>query len=157
MWQKEFSNWSSQIRQADFMHEAMCHLVTSTTGVQTVQHTGRSFQLHRHQLVGYLNTFKSLLNFCKSCDSSVSIVLGCRQDNQGSRVQFPAGALFTTVSRMALEPTQLPIQWVPGALSLGVKQLGHEADHSPTYSAEIKNAWSYTSTPPICLHGMVLS
>jgi hypothetical protein len=39
---------------------------------------------------------------------------------------------------MALEPTQLPIQWVPGALSLGVKQLGCEGDHSPPSSAEVK-------------------
>jgi hypothetical protein len=37
----------------------------------------------------------------------------------------------------------------------GVKWLGHEADHSPPSTADIKNAWSYTSTPP-CLHGMVL-
>jgi hypothetical protein len=44
------------------------------------------------------------------------------------------------------EPTQPPIQWVPGALSLGVKRLGREADHSPPSSAEVKNAWSYTST-----------
>jgi hypothetical protein len=29
-------------------------------------------------------------------------------------------------------PTQPPIQWVPGAISLGVKRLGSEADHSPT-------------------------
>jgi hypothetical protein len=46
--------------------------------------------------------------------------------------------LFTTTSRMALGPTQPPIQWVPGALSLGVKQLGIEADHSPLSSAEVK-------------------
>jgi hypothetical protein len=65
--------------------------------------------------------------------------------------------LFTTASRMALGPTQPPIQWVPGALSLGVKQLGHEADHSPPSSAKVKNAWSYTSTPPVRLHGVVLS
>jgi hypothetical protein len=49
------------------------------------------------------------------------------------------------------------IQWVSGALSLGVKRPGHEADHSPPSSAEVKNAWSYTSTPPIRLHGVVLS
>jgi hypothetical protein len=55
--------------------------------------------------------------------------------------------LFTTVSRTALEPTQPRIQWVPGALSLGVKRPGCEADHSPPSSAEVKNAWSYTSTP----------
>jgi hypothetical protein len=30
------------------------------------------------------------------------------------------------------------IQWVPGALSLGVKRPGREADHSPPSSAEVK-------------------
>jgi hypothetical protein len=46
--------------------------------------------------------------------------------------------LFSTASRMALGLTQPPIQWVAGALSQGVKQLGHEADHSPPCSAEVK-------------------
>jgi hypothetical protein len=46
--------------------------------------------------------------------------------------------LFTTASRPALGPTQRPIQWVPGALSLGVKQPGREADYSPPSSAEVK-------------------
>jgi hypothetical protein len=54
--------------------------------------------------------------------------------------------LFTTASRTALGPTQPPIQWVPGALSLGVKRPGHEADHSPPSSAEVKDEWSCTST-----------
>jgi hypothetical protein len=48
--------------------------------------------------------------------------------------------LFTTASRTALGPTQPPIQRVPGALSLGVKRPGCEADHSPPSSAEVKNA-----------------
>jgi hypothetical protein len=43
-------------------------------------------------------------------------------------------------TRTALGPTQPPIQWVAGALSLGVKQPGREADHSPLSSAEVKNA-----------------
>jgi hypothetical protein len=34
------------------------------------------------------------------------------------------------VSRPALGPIQPPIQWVSGALSLGVKLPGREADHS---------------------------
>jgi hypothetical protein len=55
--------------------------------------------------------------------------------------------LFTTVSRTALGPTEPPIQWVPGALSLGVKRPGYETDHSLPSSAEVKNAWSYTSAP----------
>jgi hypothetical protein len=54
--------------------------------------------------------------------------------------------LFTTGSRLALGPTQPPIRCVPGALSLAVKLSGRENDHSPPSSAEIKNAWSYTST-----------
>jgi hypothetical protein len=31
---------------------------------------------------------------------------------------------------------------------LGIKWLGYETDHSPPSSAGVKNAWSYTSTPP---------
>jgi hypothetical protein len=65
--------------------------------------------------------------------------------------------LFATVSRTALGPTQPHIQWVQGDLSLGVKRQGREADHSPPSSAEVKNAWSYTCTPPIRLNGVVFS
>jgi hypothetical protein len=46
--------------------------------------------------------------------------------------------LFTTTSRTALGPTQPLIQCVPGALSLGVKLLGREADNSPPSTAEVK-------------------
>jgi hypothetical protein len=42
------------------------------------------------------------------------------------------------MSRRALGPTQSPIHCVPGDLSLGVKGLGCEADHSPPSSAEVK-------------------
>jgi hypothetical protein len=38
-----------------------------------------------------------------------------------------------------------------------VKQPGREADHSPPSNAVVKNEWSYTSIPPIRLHGVVLS
>jgi hypothetical protein len=46
---------------------------------------------------------------------------------------------------------QRPIQWVTGALSLGIKRPGREADHSPPSSAKVKNAWSYTSAPRYAL------
>jgi hypothetical protein len=48
------------------------------------------------------------------------------------------GILFTTTSRMALGPTQPPIQSVPVDLSLEVKRPGREADHSPPSSAKVK-------------------
>jgi hypothetical protein len=53
--------------------------------------------------------------------------------------------------------TQPPVQWVPGALSLGLKRPGLEDDHLPPSSAEVKIARSYTSTPSVRLHGVVLS
>jgi hypothetical protein len=46
--------------------------------------------------------------------------------------------LFTTVSRLAMGPTQPPIQGVPGVLSLGVNRPGREADCSPPSIAEVK-------------------
>jgi hypothetical protein len=36
--------------------------------------------------------------------------------------------LFTTASSTALGPTQPPIQWVQGSLSLGVKRRGNGAE-----------------------------
>jgi len=52
--------------------------------------------------------------------------------------------------------TQPPIQWEPGALSLGVKRPGREADHSSPPSAEVKGVELYPHSP-IRLHGMLLS
>jgi hypothetical protein len=90
-------------------------------------------------------------------------------DDQASILNRSRTFLFVTMSRSVLGPTQPPIQLVPGALSLGKEWLGSEDDHSPPCSAKVKNAWSYTSTPPhifmvrylikqeICLQGMVLS
>jgi hypothetical protein len=57
----------------------------------------------------------------------------------------------------ALGPTQTSIQLVPEVPSLGAKHPGCEGEHSPPTSAKVKNTWSYTTTPPICLHGVVLS
>jgi hypothetical protein len=64
--------------------------------------------------------------------------------------------LFTTASTPALEPTHPLIQWVPAALSLGVKRPGREADHSTPSSTEFKNALSCISIPPIRLHSVML-
>jgi len=47
-----------------------------------------------------------------------------------------------TTFRPTLEPTQPPIQRIAG-----VKWPGRKADHSIPSSAEVKNAWSCTTTP----------
>jgi hypothetical protein len=43
--------------------------------------------------------------------------------------------------------TQPPIQWKPGAPSLGIKRPGREADHSPPSSAEVKGVELYHHSP----------
>jgi hypothetical protein len=53
---------------------------------------------------------------------------------------------LTTATRIFFFATQPPMQWVSGALSLGVEWPDREAEHSPPSSAQVKNAWSYTST-----------
>jgi hypothetical protein len=65
--------------------------------------------------------------------------------------------LFTTASRTTPGPTQPAIQWVPGALSLGVKRPGMKLTTHLHLVPMSKNEWSYTSTPQIRLQGMVLS
>jgi hypothetical protein len=64
---------------------------------------------------------------------------------------------FTTVSRMALGPTQHPTQWVQGAVSLGVKQPGCKADHSPPSNAKVKECVELYLHFPICFQGMMIS
>jgi hypothetical protein len=74
-----------------------------------------------------------------------------RAGRSGGRSSSPGrvkNCLFSTSSRLALGPTQPPIQWVPGALSSGVKWPGREADHSPPASTAVKKMWIYAFTPP---------
>jgi len=74
-------------------------------------------------------------------------------------VRIPVGLgifLFSTPSRPALGPTKSAIQWVPGALSLGVKRPGREADQSSPSSAEVKECVELYFHTPIRLHGVVL-
>jgi hypothetical protein len=55
--------------------------------------------------------------------------------------------LFSTASRPILGSTQSPIQRVLGALSLGVKQQGHDAGHSPPSSVEVKKGGAIPPLP----------
>jgi hypothetical protein len=82
------------------------------------------------------------------------ITTGYGLDDRGVGFWVPLGSrnvLFSTSSRPALGSHQPRIQWIPGALSPGVKQPGRETDQSPPASAEVKKMWIYTSTPPSVL------
>jgi hypothetical protein len=67
------------------------------------------------------------------------ITLNYGLDDRGFESRQGLGIFFfTTAPRTALGPTQSPIQWVPGVISLGVKWLGREDDCLPLPSAEVK-------------------
>jgi len=50
-------------------------------------------------------------------------------------------------AKLALQPTQSPIQWAMGSFSPEVMQPGQEVNHSHPSSAMVKKQWSYNSTP----------
>jgi hypothetical protein len=59
--------------------------------------------------------------------------------------------LSSKMSRLTLGPIQPLIQWMLGALSLRIKQLGCDANHSPPSSVDVKYDGNYTSALSICL------
>jgi len=66
------------------------------------------------------------------------------------------------MGRRFLSPKRSDGLWGPPSLLFNaqwgfvpeVKRLGRDFDHLPLSSAKVKNEWSYTSTPPTCLHGV---
>jgi hypothetical protein len=67
----------------------------------------------------------------------------------GKRI-FP----LSFVSRLALGPTQPPVQQVPGVLTLGLKHGPGDTDHSPYLVLRSWMSRSYISSPPKHLCGV---
>jgi hypothetical protein len=74
-----------------------------------------------------------------SRNSVVGIATSYGLDDRGVGVRVPVGSRILS--------TKPPVQWVPGALSSGVKRPEREVDHSPPTSAKVKKMWIYISTP----------
>jgi hypothetical protein len=88
----------------------------------------------------------------------VGIATSYRLDDRGVGIKSPGGVknfLYSTSSRPALGSTQLPMQWVPGAFSSGVKRPGREADHSPPANADVKKISVHRL--PLRLRGVMLN
>jgi hypothetical protein len=96
-----------------------------------------------------MKNFGKIINNESEKGTQVSgIALDYGLDYRGFEPRHGLGIfLFTTASKPALGPTHPPIQRVTGAVSLRVKRPGRESVHSSPSSAEVKNAWSHTSTP----------
>jgi hypothetical protein len=96
------------------------------------------------------NSVRLIANI-RSRDNVVGIATGYGLERQTGRSSSPGRVknfLFFTPSRLALGPTQPPIQWVPGVLSPGVKRPGRGTGHSPPTSAKVNKMWIYISTSP---------
>jgi hypothetical protein len=76
------------------------------------------------------------------------MALGYGLDDRGFESREGLGIfLFTTASGQPLGSTQLAIQWVPEAHSLGVKRTVREADHSSARSRMRRAIPPLTNTP----------
>jgi hypothetical protein len=94
----------------------------------------RNHMWRRKQII--MSCSHNMLLLCR--DSSVGIAAGYRLDARRIGSRFPAGPRDFSLLHSVQTGT-----WVPGG---GVKRQGHEADSSPSSSADVKNAWSHDST-----------
>jgi hypothetical protein len=62
-------------------------------------------------------------------------------------------SVFPLTSRLALRSTELPIDMFRVSFQKA-KQSGREVYYLSLPSVEVKNEWSYNSTPPVCLNGV---
>jgi len=82
------------------------------------------------------------------------LCLGYSLDDPGFESQRGQNIfIFSKTSILALWPTQTSLQGVLWFFP-GVKASGREVDRSPPSSAEVRNEWSFTSTPHTCIHGV---
>jgi hypothetical protein len=84
--------------------------------------------------------------------SAVRDVTCCGLYGLGSN---PRKARSFITSTPSVGPTQLPTKMVPAPSpgGGGVKQLEIGLGHPSAFSADVKNEWNYTYTPPPCMHG----
>jgi hypothetical protein len=91
--------------------------------------------------------FSSSLHNC-SRDSILGIEKGYGLDGLGSNPDRSDILLFSTAAVLSLGPTQPHIQWIPGALSTGVKLPRREADRSPPSIVEVKDGGAIPPLAP---------
>jgi hypothetical protein len=127
----------AHVEKASSNGEIFCWkaFVTSKTSAHcyTVSHFSLNKIKWRHNVVSY---------------SSAGIATSYRLDSRGSIPSRGKIFLFSIASRPALEPTQLPIQWVREGDFPGLKRPGRGADHLLLSSAKIKNGGVIPSLSP---------
>jgi len=111
---------------------------------------------------GQVQTCVHILQFSKRdklptnvhCEVELSkfVVTGLIWNDSEVIVQIPVLGLHvkkrSCASRRNSRPTHPPIQWKLVPICREVKRPENGTDHSLPSSAQVKNEWSYTSTPP---------
>jgi hypothetical protein len=80
-----------------------------------------------------------------------TVGVATRYGLDGPGIEFWWGARFVYLSRPAIGPTQLPVQWVSGLFS-GGQVAGGGVDHPPSLKPRLKKEYSYALAPPKDLH-----
>jgi len=121
-----------------------------------------NFYFYRPTFKKHSPTYRSL----KATVLNTPIVTACSSVSTVTRLraQWPELAsqqeqgifLFVAASRLIVGPTQRPIQYLPAALSPGIKRPGREADYSTPSSGDVRKR---EGVPAAFLHlrGVLLS
>jgi hypothetical protein len=113
-------------------------LVWDVTSCSLVEHPGYCRANLRSNWVSFMFSAN------ESAHVTLFMNIGYGTDDRGTGIRVPIGSrIFSFPNRpdRLWGSTQSPIQWVPGALSSGVKRAGPEADNSPPVSAKVKKMW----------------
>jgi hypothetical protein len=103
-----------------------------------------------NKLIKEVNYFgmPCMSSFFESCDSLVSIATGYGLDGRGSipgrSKSFSSALMYPDLFR---EPPSLPQNGCQGDFPWAVKWPGHNADHSPSSTAEVKMVELYLHSP----------
>jgi hypothetical protein len=105
--------------------------------------TKKFVTMHGHMYVEYAVTFRCV----RSCSSRST---QCRSPAVTSVCSFICCChlgIIDCITVFARTNTRPPNEWVPAFLPPGVNRTGPEVDHLPLSISDVKNEWSYTSSP----------
>jgi hypothetical protein len=104
-----------------------------------------------HSLLGTCNRLKNcIFRWARGMGNHTDILFHGPRFSQSFGFDFlqkEETFLYSAASRPDMGPFQRPIQWVSGALSLGVIWLERKSNHSLPSSAEVKNGGAIHTLP----------
>jgi hypothetical protein len=155
VYSKWFWRWCITLRItgfSDFVHRPVfCRLENTTFGKLNLSPSSGEGEtpalLGPLGLTSVIELFTAANVLRENRDSSVGKGMGYGTDGQGSITDRGGRFVSTPQCPYQLWGPPILIQWVPGTLSLCIKQPGREADHSSLCNAEVKDGWAIPPLP----------